>query len=150
MVRNIFGILCFIVSGFFVYMVGLMAFFDFSANGADKAGIMGVFCIPAVVSHLIGLLLYRGGSWQTATGITLIGGSVLNVFVVIAMFSIKASPEIAGTVDTRGVDSFSDYLAGFSVMSVAIGLGLLLMLAGRSADKRRKLAMDDAAAYPRF
>lgn len=143
MIRNIIGILFFVVSGFFVYMVGLMAFFNFSDHWTEKAGFTGVLCILMVLSHLIGLLFYRGASWKTATGITLVAGSSLNALLVVVMFSIKASPEITSKIDTRGLDSFSDYITGFSVMSVFVGLGLLLILLGRSVDRQRNSVTSD-------
>lgn len=143
MIRNFLGVLFLIASGFFVYMVGLLAFFEFPDIGTKKFLLMGGFCVPILLFHLIGLAFYRGANWKVSTGITFISGGAFNIFVVISIISIKNSPEIHEVMDMSGLNSFNDYLSGFIVMALSIGLGFILYLLGRSANKSRQ---SDASA----
>lgn len=139
MTRNIFGVLFFIVSGFFVYMVGFLAFFDVPDMGSTKFLIMAIICIPLMIFHLIGLALYRGTNWKISTGVTVVIGASFNILVVIVMFSIKLSPEISEVMDTSKLSMFSDYLSGFTTMVLFVGLGTALYLNGTSANKSKQL-----------
>lgn len=134
MIRNGIGIFFLIVSGFFIYSVGLLAFFDI---GSKKFMIMGGTSIPLMISHLIGLALYRGSNWKVPTGITLSIGGSFNILAVISILSIKGSPEISKAMDTNGLDAFSDYLCGFTVMAIFMGAGAALFFLGKSANKSK-------------
>ncbi|MCI5165638.1 MAG: hypothetical protein D3903_05965 [Candidatus Electrothrix sp. GM3_4] len=138
MIRNGVGILFFIISGFFVYILGFLAFIDFSHLGSKKFLLMGGFSIPLIIFHLIGLAFYRGTNWKTSTAITLFIGGAFNILVVISILSIKGSPEIAEVMDTSSLNAFNDYISGFIVMAVFTGLGATLYLLGKSANKSRQ------------
>jgi len=144
MIRNFIGILFLIVSGFFVYMVNLLAFFEFPDIGDRKHLVLGGFCFLLLVFHLIGLAFYRGASWKTSTGITFFVGGAFNILVVISMLSIKSSSEISEAIDTSSLLAFSDYFSGFTVMALFIGLGVILYLWGK-ADNDAKL-LDESTA----
>ncbi len=143
MIRNGMGIFFFIVSGLFVYMIGFLAFLDLSDVGSKKFMIMRGFSIPLVIFHLIGLAFYRGSNWKIPTGITLFIGGAFNILVFIVMFSIKSSPEMAEVMDTSSLYAFSDYLSGFTVMAIFMGVGAALYLLEKSASKSRQ---SDASA----
>ena len=116
-----------VISGFFVYMIGLLAFLDLDNTGSKKFMIMGL-SVPFIIFHLIGLVIYKGASWKKATGITLFIGAALNIFVVITTLSLKGSTEITEVTGISGLDAFSDYILGFTVMAVFMGLGTALYL----------------------
>ena len=97
---------------------------------------MGGFSIPLIVFHLIGLAFYRGYNWKISTGITLFVGSTWNIFVVMIISSIKYFPaivEVMGT--TKDLDSLSDYLSGFTVFAIFMGLEAALYVLGKSTNK---------------
>ncbi len=131
-VRNVFGVIFLILSGFFVYMVGLLAFFDLPDSETGKFVIMVGACVPLAIFHLIGLLLYRGANWKVSTGITFFIGSSINVIVVIVMLLIQASPEALGGMDSSGLSAFNSYLSGVSVMVFLSGLGAILYFTGNA------------------
>lgn len=135
MVRNFFGIVFLVLSGFLVYNVGFLAFLDVPDVGSKKFLVVGGFCIPLILSHLIGLALYRGDNWKTATGVTFLTGSALNAFIILMVFVIRESSEIAAVIDTGTLDDFNDYVSGFGVMAFFIGSGFAFYRAGRSVDK---------------
>lgn len=140
-IRNFIGILFFIASGLFVYLVGLMAFLELPYATFNKFLMMTGFFIPLTILHLIGLAIYQGVSWKTSTGITFIVGGVLNVFVLISMLSIKGSPELSGVIDATKITAFNDYLSGLIVMAVFTGVGATLYLLGKSVDRSKESAV---------
>lgn len=136
MIRNTIGVLCFIASGFFVYMVGLLAFLDMpelmsGKGGSDKPVVVGGACIPLAIFHLLGLAFYRGANWRTSTGVTLLAGSAINVFAVVSVLSARASADALPMMDAPGLDAFSDWYWGFGVMTMFLGLGLALHWLGK-------------------
>lgn len=134
MIRNTIGVLCFIASGFFVYMVGLLAWLDMSEmvpGTPDKLGVLWRACIPLAVFHLPGLALYRGANWKTSTGVTLLAGSAVNVLTAISVLSASASADALPMMDTSGLDAFNDWYWGFGVMTMFLGLGLALHWLGK-------------------
>ncbi len=54
--------------------------------------------------------------------------------MVLSILSVKWSPEITGGMDTSGLNAFNDYVSGFIVMTIFIGLGATLYLLGRAAN----------------
>lgn len=138
MIRNGVGIFFFVMSGFFICMIGLLSFFDIPDVGSKKYMIMGGFSIPLIISHLVGLALYKGSGWKMSTGITLLTGGALNILAVMPILSIKNSPEIATVMNTSSLDTFSDYLSGFIFIAVFMGVGTTLCLLGKSTNKARQ------------
>ena len=135
MIRNLFGILFLVVSGFFVYMVTLLSFINFPDVELNKFLIMGGFCVPLAIFHIIGLALYRGANWKVATGVTFFVGASFNVLVVVSIVSIKASPELTETIDTSSLSAINDYVTGFTTMAIFAGLGTALYFHGKQANK---------------
>ena len=133
MIRNFIGIIFFTLSGFFIYMLGLYAFFDFPNAESKKFLLLGGIFILLMIFHLIGLAFYRGTNWKTSTGITLLVGEVANIFTIILQLSMKISPEIVEIASaTNSLNAFSDYLFGFIIMIVFIALGLVLYKLGET------------------
>jgi hypothetical protein len=147
LIRNIFGILFLIGSGFSVYSVCLLSFFDIPDVGSGKILIMGILFVPLIIFHLIGLALYKGVNWKISTGITLFIGGAINILVVISMVSIKSSPEISEVMDTSSLLLFSDYLSGFVVMTLFMSIGGALYFFGKSTNKTLH---DDAQKHARM
>jgi len=130
--RNVFGIIFFVASGFFVYIVNLLSFIDFPDVGSGKFLIMAFFCIPLVISHSIGLGLYRGNNWKISTGITFFVGALVNLFIVIVILLMASSPELAEITDTSSLSMFSDYSSGVTTMAICFISGITLYIFGKS------------------
>jgi hypothetical protein len=131
-VRNIFGVIFLILSGFFIYMLGLLAFIELPDPETGKFAIMAGIFVPLAIFHTIGLYLYRGANWKTSTGITLFIGSSFNVLIITVILLMQASPEALGSIDASGISAFSSYLFGFSVMALLSGLGAILYFTGKA------------------
>ena len=142
MIRNLVGILFLIVSGFFVYMVTLLSFFNFPDVELNKFLIIAGFCVPLAIFHIIGLALYRGANWKVSTGITFFVGASFNILVVFSIISIKASPELTETIDASSLSTISDYVTGFATMAIFAGLGTALYFNGKQTNKNRTKGSD--------
>ncbi|MCJ8283888.1 MULTISPECIES: hypothetical protein [unclassified Halomonas] len=129
--RRLFGIIFLTICAFFVYTVGLLAFFDVPETGNVKFEVMGEYCIPLAGFLLLGLVVYPGSNWMTLSGITLLSGQAVNVLITFLLISFKRSEELSNVMDTSAFDYFSDYLSGFSIMIGVALLGVILLALGR-------------------
>jgi hypothetical protein len=127
MVRKIISVFFYILGGFFVYMVCLLAFINIPEVGAFKFLIMGGFSIPALIFLVIGAAICRFQNWKSSLGIVLLSGVGFNLLVVITFICIRLTPEINELFPDNKLGFFNDYFSGFSVMLVLAGLGGFLL-----------------------
>lgn len=132
MVRNSIGIFFFILSGFFLFLVGVLAFFEVPGGDANKLIALGIYATPCAVFHFIGLFLYSASNWRVPTGIVLFIGGACSLLVAVSMLSIQRAPEVLG-VDASSLDGFSEYFVGFAVVAVFMGCGAALCMFGKRA-----------------
>jgi hypothetical protein len=129
MVRRIISAFFYILGGFFVYTVCLIAFTSIPKVGAFKFAIMGGFSIPALIFMVIGAAVCRFQNWKSSMGIALLSGVGLNLLVVFSFICILLTPELDKYFPQNSIASFNDYLSGFSVMAILAGLGFILLKA---------------------
>lgn len=127
MVRKTIRILFFILGGFFVYTVSLLAFVDDPEIGAYKFAIMGGFGIPALIFLVIGAAICRFRNWKFPVGIVFLSVAGFNLFGTITVVCILFTPEFMENVPSNPFAFFGDYLSGLFVMLVLAGLGGLLI-----------------------
>lgn len=137
MIRNVVGIIFLVMSGFFVYMIGLLSFFNIPEASLNKLILIAVLSLPMIIFHLVGLILYKASNWKVSTAMTFWCGSGFNLLAVISLLSIKASPEI---VNVEYFNFFNDYLSGFIVMALFIGLGTVLYILDMQSNKINKIS----------
>ncbi|KJG08065.1 hypothetical protein UB33_00370 [Photobacterium angustum] len=142
MIRNGIGIIFFIVSGFFVFILGFIAFFDFPVIEINKFIMLGILSIPLFIFHLIGLAFYRGSNWKVSSAITLFIGCTINIMLVISILSVKGSPKLLDVLNISNLDIFRDYISGFAVMAIFMGIGVTLYTSENSAKKRTEDNVD--------
>jgi hypothetical protein len=134
--RNVFGILSFIVSGLFVCTVCIIGFVDVPESGSEIIWIIGLFSIPLIVFHLIGIALYRGTNWKISTGITFFVGASLNILGIISFFSMYSSPDFLETMKTMnpGVSTSNPFkisIGGLTLTALFAGSGAALLYNGK-------------------
>ncbi len=135
MVFKIISILFYILGGFFVYMVCLLAFTNIPQVGAFKFAIMGGFSIPALIFLVIGAAICRFQNWKSSIGIALLSGVGFNLLVVITFICLLLTPEFEEFFPDNQLASFNDYFSGFSVMLILAGLGGIMLIT-----KKQKIA----------
>jgi len=133
--RKVISIICYVAAGFFVYMVSLLSFIN-EPPVATKLGIMGVFCIPGLISLLIGLAISRFQNWKSNTGIVLLSGAGFTVLVVFTFLCLLLSSEFKELFPEDKLDFFNDYVTGTFCVIVLLFTGALLLRKTRNAEQQ--------------
>ncbi len=143
MARKVIGICLYIVAGFFVYLVSLLAFMDMSALPVPgpawtKYAVIGGFSIPAAVAQLIGLAVSRFKQWKRDLGIVLVSGSGMTAFVVFTIACLLWSPETRALFPRNTWELFSDVATGVGGIVIIAGAGTaLIVMSIRERDRER-------------
>jgi hypothetical protein len=123
--------ICFyVLGGFFVYMVCLLAFTNIPQGWALKFTIMIGFSVPALIFLFIGAATCHFQNWKSSIGIALLSGVGFNLLLVITFICLLLTPEFAQFFPDNKLALFNDYFSGASVMLVLSGLGGLLLKIG--------------------
>ncbi len=124
--RQVLSIIFYCVAGFFVYMVGLLAFIS-GLPHLEKWAFVGGLSVPGVISLLIGLAIGRFRNWRRSTGIVLLAGTAVNALVVLTLICISLSAEYKVMFPRNELAFMSDYRSGFFFMLIIVagGGGLL-------------------------
>lgn len=131
MARKLGSIICYVVSGFFVYMVCLLSFVS---EVPAKYVMVGVFSVPAVAFVAAGLAISRRKRWRYSVGLVLLSGTGVAAAVVSMVFFLWLSPETRELFSMSSLDYFNDYLAGSASMLVLAVLGCWLVISDRRAN----------------
>lgn len=116
-------------------MISLFGFTNFPDADLNKLTLISILSLPMIIFHLIGLALYKESNWKISTALTLFIASGLNMLVIVSMLSIQASPEVANIMNLDHLSMFNDYLYGFIVMAIFIGLGTVLYMLDKQSKK---------------
>lgn len=138
MIRKTISIFFYILGGFFVYTVCLLAFTNVPKIGAFKFVIIGGFSIPALIFLVIGAAACRFQNWRASIGIALLSGVGFNLLVVITFICLLLTPEFEAFFPGNRLAFFNDYFSGFSVMLILAGLGGSMLI----TNKRKTAELD--------
>jgi len=133
--RKVISIICYVAAGFFVYMISFLSFIN-EPPVAAKLAIMGVFCIPGLISLLIGLAISRFRNWKSNTGIVLLSGAGFTVLVVFIFFCLLLSSEFRELFPEAKLDFFNDYVTGTFCVVILLFTGALLLRKAKKAEQR--------------
>ena len=124
--RKVLGILLYVVAGFFIYMVCLLAFINQSPPIA-KWCIMAGFAIPAVLFLGGGLALNRFQNWRRDSAIVFLAAAGFTAFLVFTFLCLLMTEEFKHMMKPDTLDFFSAYITGccFIVGTGALGVALL-------------------------
>ncbi len=146
--RKVISVVFYVIAGFFVYTVTLLAFVNMDAlPSAGKApawakfAIMGGFSIPAAIALLIGAAIDRFQHWKRDLGIVLVSGAGTTAVVAFTMACLLMSPEVKKLFPPGQLDVFSDLVAGVSCIAAVLAVGVVLIKISRK-DKRQTLAKE--------
>ncbi len=131
-VRNVFGIVALVISGFFFYAVAMMAFINQPA-WPIKTVVVLVFVIPAVIFLLIGVWCHGFDKFERDLGIVLLAASANTLLVIFSFVSMLASPDVGKLLSPDSVQMFSAIWSGAFclILYIVVGLALLLFLKRR-------------------
>lgn len=121
-----FSVICYVIAGFFIYTIMVLAFVSEPPTEA-KIAIIGVFSVPAAISLLIGLRASHYTRWQRNVGIVFISASLFTMFLALTVGCMLATPELEEQFPTHRLDFFSDYLTGSFFIFTFLGFGVWLL-----------------------
>lgn len=127
MVRKIISVFFYVLGGFFVYSVCLLAFINIPRVGAFKFIIMGGFSIPALIFLIIGAAIDRFQNWKSSIGTVLLSAVGFTLLGVITFICILITPGIEEFFPNNKLALFNDYYSGFLVMLAWASLGGFLL-----------------------
>jgi hypothetical protein len=127
-IRNVFGIIAYVCSGFFFYAVNIVAFVN-QPLWPIKSTIILVFAVPAILFSVIGSFCRGFGHFQRDLGIVLLSAAANSILVILSFVCMFASPELAKSLPPDTLQMFSAITFGAASLAlyIFIGLGLLLM-----------------------
>ena len=128
--RKVIGILLYIVAGFFVYMVCLLAFVNQTPPIA-KWGIVAGFSIPAALFLFGGLAVTRFQNWRRDSGIVILAGAGFTSFLVFTLACLLMTDEFKRMMEPDSLQFFSAYIAGSCFILGTVALGVVLLRAGK-------------------
>ena len=141
MTRKVISVIFYVVAGFFLYMVSLLAFVNISSlpsasrsSALVKYAVMGAFSIPAVVAFMIGLLLSRFRHWKRDIGIVMVSGAGSTALVVFTIACFVRSPDSKQFFPHDTLNVFNDIIAGVSCIALLAALGAALIMISRKKE----------------
>jgi hypothetical protein len=139
----VLSVVLYIIAGFFLYMVSLMAFIDGAAIGANGAA-MGaedaafakwlpiiIFAVPAILTLVVGLAVMGFRDWKRDAGIVLLSAAGFTTFLVFTFATMLMKEDVRQMMPPDALRLFSDYITGAAVLVVLALAGALLVMTGR-------------------
>ena len=131
-VSNVFGIIAWVISGFFFYCVNLLAFLN-QPIWPIKTTIIVVFAVPAVVFLIIAVLCRGIDRFRRDLGIVLLATTGNNLLVIVSFICMLASPDIAKSLPPDFTKMFSAVFSGVACLTLYALIGGGLIFASRKA-----------------
>ena len=126
-VRNVFGIIALVISGYFFGAVDMLAFIN-QPVWPIKTIVIVVFGVPAIVFLLIGALCRGFDKVRRDLGIVLLSVAGMTALTIVSFICMLATPDIAKSLPPDSPKMFSTVFSGFSCLALYVlaGLGLVL------------------------
>jgi hypothetical protein len=145
MIRRVLSVGFYILAGFFLYTVSVLAFVDGAAvangaaMGADDAAFAKwlpiiIFAVPALLTLVIGLAIMGFRDWRRDAGIVLLSVAGFMTFVVLTFVTTFMNEEFRKMMPPDMPDIvkfFGDYITGAAVIVGLALAGALLVITGR-------------------
>lgn len=124
--RNVLGIVLYVVAGVFVYAIGLLAFIDEPVLG-KKGMVMAILAVPLSIALGGGTALRRFRHWRADIGWVFIGGSGFTAFVAFTFACMLMEDDFRALLPSSTVKLFSDYVVGITAIIGIAGVGWWLV-----------------------
>ncbi len=143
MPRKVISIIFYVIAGFLLYIVGLLAFLNMSALPSAgeppawaKFAIVGGFSVPAIIALVIGLGISRFQHWKRDVGIVMVSGAGTTAFVVFGVACTLLSPESKEFLPRDKLELFSDIVTGVICMALIVVLGVALIMISKKSQNQ--------------
>jgi hypothetical protein len=136
-VRNVFGIVCWVIAGFFLYSLCVLSFIN-RPLWPMKLAVLGVFLTPCALLVLIAGWCRGFGRLGRELGIVLLSAAGMSLLVVLMFVCIYASPETARSMPPDMREMFSAIWSGTLCLAFYVVFGLFLLRRRGSEATSRK------------
>lgn len=122
--KLVLRILCYLVAGFFTYLVALLAFISSPqvSGGAKLAMLLG-FSLPAIGGLAVGLIATDASRRWRDTGIVLLSSGGFTLLIVGTLAFYLQQEEFRKLMPPETIGMFSAYGTGFGFLSAILLLG---------------------------
>lgn len=125
--RKFFGIMFYVISGFFLYTVCILAFIN-EPPVLQKLSIMGIFFIPALITLIIGLAITRFVNWQRDIGILMLSSAGVTAFLVFTIACLFLDANFKKLFPENKLYFFSDYISGIGCIIIYCIIGTISIM----------------------
>lgn len=123
--RKVLGIVLYVIAGFFVYTVCLLAFIN--QPPMPKWGMVAGFSVPAVLCLFGGLAVNRFRNWRRHAGIVLVTAAGFTCFLIFTFICFLMTDEFKQMMHPDTLHFFSAYVSGGAFVLITGALGILLL-----------------------
>lgn len=127
--RRVCSIVLYVVAGFFLYAMTLMAFAHPEHQAWIKWIVLGVLLACSFVAMCLGLAVRSFRRWRRELGITLLSTAGFCAFVVLTLVCLFLDEEFRAMVNPQAQTLFTDYVTGAAAIVVPAAIGWLLVRA---------------------
>jgi len=132
--RKVLSVGLYVVAGFFLYTLSLLAFFTAPSPTAKCLLVVGISA-PAVLALGAGLAIGRFRNWKRDAGTVLLSAAGFSVAVIFTFACMLMNRELRQMMPPSLQTSFGDYLTGTAVIVTLIAGGVLLVVGSNSRDR---------------
>lgn len=129
MTAKILSVICYVIAGFFIYTVAILAF-TITPSAATKTGIMFGFSIPAIIALFAGFAFDQFRHKLRDTGIVLMSSAGFTLFLVFTLACLLRTDEFKKMMKPETMAFFSDYVVGFGFLIFISAIGLVTFRIG--------------------
>jgi hypothetical protein len=128
--RNFFSLLFLCIAGFFIYLLGILAFMNM---GLAKYFILIFLLLPTVFLAGLGAVLHANMAWRKSVGLVFLCGSLFSAFIVLVAVCFSMEPNLREKFPAEMLAPFNQYPSGIitNLVFFLIGWGLLQAAKGR-------------------
>jgi hypothetical protein len=136
MIRRVLSVGFYIVAGFLLYTISVLAFIDDAAAGGGDTFFpkwlpIIIFTVPALLALVIGLAIMGFRDWRRDAGIVFLSAAGVTTLLVVTFATMLINEEYRKMMPPEVLSFFGDYTAGAAVIvGLALG-GALLVLTSR-------------------
>jgi len=124
--RKVISIICYVISGYFLYMMCFLAFVN-KPWIFIKFAIVGGFGIVALLFLTIGLGFVRFYNWKRNVGIVFLSAAGFALFVTLSLGWVMREPEFIKELPAGAMNLFGDYVS-VSICTAFLGAAGLMLI----------------------
>lgn len=129
MAANVLGIVCYVISGYFVLTVSVLSFVSGQLSWVKWVMLLG-FSIPALIALVCGFAFRKFKKKLRDLGIVLLASAATSAFMILSVVCVFSSSEYRKLMEPGTLDIFRDYVFGGCFLISLTLAGIVSLRAG--------------------